>query len=161
MGIRQKLNQNSAATSGAAAALIILALVVVVWQAWPRNTKDPNRAYFTVDEGQTYFVDDIRKDPPFDKDGKVAVRAQVVRCGRDKPFVAFVERFTPEAKKYIAEMEAKGKGSSVSRGDLSFNGAEIKRPGETEWIKWSDRRVSEITTVHCPNADTVAVPLWP
>lgn len=158
MGIRQKLNQNSTFATGGAAAVIVLALIVAIWQLWPHRAREPKRAYFTIDEGKSYFADDIGRIPPFDKDGKQACSAQVVRCGWGKPFVAFMERFTPQGLERLQKVDTR----HTSAGDIARGGgAEIKTPGTSEWINWMDPRSAQVTTIKCPDGKTSPMPVWP
>ncbi len=93
--------------------LLKIALLIAPWLIFGRGLMDqsrgpqiPTQAYYSVDDGQTFFADDINLVPPFEKDGKMAVRAHVFTCdGGKTPFVAYLERYTPEAKGKIEAMK--------------------------------------------------------
>ena len=81
MGIREKLNENPRITAGATAAIILVALGFIVYQAIGGGGPPiPTKAYYTIDDGETYFEDDIQKLAPFEHEGKQAVRAAVANA---------------------------------------------------------------------------------
>ena len=89
MGIRETLNKNPGITTGATAGIILLAVGFIIYQLSGGGTPSvATKAYFTIDDGKTWFSDDINKVPPFDKDGKQAVKAYVYECPGGKPFVS-------------------------------------------------------------------------
>jgi hypothetical protein len=114
----------------------------------------PDADYFTIDDGQTYFVDDFKKVPPFEVNGSVALRAAVFTCGDGTPFVGFVEKFNPEAK---AQMEGVLKDYKPSLYDpppfvFMGNMGLVKKRGESEWVPLINRTAADqITNVLCPD----------
>lgn len=117
-------------------------------------------AFYSTDDGKTWFVDDAEKIPPFDKDGKPAYRVYVYRCADGKPFISHLERYTPEAKKKLEEIVAKGPDADVDPGVMEMiymNGVEVKDPGTGDkgWVKQSNfDRAAKITTPACPDGTT-------
>ena len=159
MSIRQKLNQNSMAATAGAAAVVALALIIIIWQVWPSQRSEPKGQYFSSDEGKSYFAESLGTVPPITKDGKDAVQAMVFKCGWGKPFVGFLQRYTPDAKKRLEEALA-------AKRDLPptalLSGTEAKRPGESEWVKATDERFGQITNVHCPDGKLDGLKtVWP
>ncbi|MCC6424048.1 MAG: hypothetical protein IT447_11265 [Phycisphaerales bacterium] len=169
MGIREKLNQNQGVTTGVTVGVIVLALIFIIWQLVGGNSRGsiPTQAFFTVDNGATWFADDINKLPPFDHDGKQAVRALIFKCKGGKEFVGHLERYTPEAKAQIEKMRQAvpskdGKGPPMPppgpmMGDLAFSGMEVKAAGapDTAWVKMADfQKAQEITKIKCPDGDS-------
>jgi hypothetical protein len=53
----------------------------------------PGRAFYTTDEGQTWFADVLYRATPFDHEGKPAYGAIVVECD-GKPYVALLTRLS-------------------------------------------------------------------
>jgi hypothetical protein len=117
--------------------LILVALLLLVIQIKGQSSPGERAqyAYFSDDDGATWFADDINKVPPFTKDGKEVVRAFVFRCGGGKPFVAYLLRFTPEAKKSIET--ALTKTTTPDAGKLMTeatpSGGEVKKPLSGKW----------------------------
>jgi hypothetical protein len=161
MGIREKMNQNPGVTTGVTIAIIVVALIFIVWQLWPnRGPKIPTKAFYTVDDGATYFADDIKKIPPFDHEGKQAVRAYVFKCG-GKEFVAYLERYTPQAKAKLEkarEEAAKNPDAmppDMMMPDMMQQGIQVKKPGTGQWVSEADfQRSQDIMQVKCPDGTT-------
>ena len=83
MGIREKINQNPKQTTAITAAIVVVALAFILWQACSGGPGSggviTTKAFYTTDDGKTFFVDSSSNIPPYQKDGKTAFRAQV--CG--------------------------------------------------------------------------------
>jgi hypothetical protein len=168
MSLREKIIQNPRVGLGAACALLIISIGIIALQlrgpALPAATA---QAFFTVDDGKTWFADDLAKLPPFDKDGKEAVRAYVYRCPDGTQFVNYLERFKPSAKQALASMvpadaEHKGTGSLSAIQGAYTAGREVKRPGDKKWIDGGNfREAAQITIVKCPNGSAEATAVDP
>jgi hypothetical protein len=146
MGVREWLDKNRRTMVGIVAALVIIAIGSVVYQVLANRPKFPSGspdAYFTVDDGKSYFPESSDNIPPFDYKGQPAVRACVYECG-GKRFVGYMERYTPEARKTLLEKKQ-------STPQLETYGREVKRPGSTSWIKASDTASGKIIDVRCPD----------
>jgi hypothetical protein len=78
MSIREACQRNPKIVTGVAILSLAIAMFMIFTQVkgefGPENTE--TQAFYTVDDGKTWFVDEASKFPPFDKDGKVAVLAQ-------------------------------------------------------------------------------------
>jgi hypothetical protein len=168
LGIREKLNENPAITTGATVLIIVIAVGFIIYSQLPtRGPKPPSQAYFSVDDGKTWFADDVKKMAPFDKDGKPAVRVHLYKCGKNAPFVAYLERYIPEAKKQLEKIQAAGGatgpevGSQISM--IMQNGVEYKKPGDPKWIKMSDdyQSFGRMMSVTCPDANDTPEPVEP
>jgi hypothetical protein len=126
----------------------------------PQGPKIPTQAYYTVDDGQTWFADDIKNIPPYEVDGKQAVRVYLYRCNGGKPFVGHLERYTPEAKAAAEEFRksfARSRQNPVPL-EMEFQGREVKKPGGTEWVSLGNMREAEkIITPRCPPGQQLEV----
>jgi hypothetical protein len=156
MSVRDFVNKHNTVFVLVVAALVLTVGVVLFFLrgGTEAGTGAASQLFFTVDDGKNWFRDDARKIPPFNKDGKEAFRAHVYQCSDGKQFVAYVERFTPAAK---AALEA-GNASNGLPGLPSPNvsaGVEVKRPGQAEWVKRTDRRALAIMTPQCPKGGNV------
>lgn len=158
MGIRETLNQNPGITTGATAVVILLALGFIIYQfvGGSGNTVQ-SKAFYTVDDGKTWFSDDITKLAPFDHDGQTAYRCYVFTCdGGSTKFVSHLERYTDEAKKRIEEMRAGadkgGPPNPMMFEGIMMNGVEVKDPGQGQWVRQSDfQRAQQIMSPVCPD----------
>ena len=133
MGIRQTINEKPGLTTAATAGIILIAILFIGWQSCSGGGEGSvmsDKAFFTVDDGKTFFVDKSTNIPPYQKDGKVAVRAQVFTCDDGKTkFVGYLEMYPPQEK---AMLEAAAKGPNKGQpAYVGFGGqAMVKRPGD-------------------------------
>jgi hypothetical protein len=109
----------------------------------------PTMAWFTVDDGQSWFKDDASKLPPFLHDGRQAVRCYVFRVGNGGPFVGYLQRWTPEHHKLVEE--ARARGTTLTDEELqrsAMYNREFRKPGDEEWVKPRNvEGVRRVTTV--------------
>jgi hypothetical protein len=161
VGIRETLNKNPGITTGATAAIILIALIVIFMQLrGDSGMSGDNLAWYSTDDGKTWFSDDASKLPPFDKDGKKAYKVYVYKCADGKEFVSHLERYTPEAK--VALEKAQKEGPNADPAILEtvlMTGLEAKKPGTEDkpssWIKQQNFNVfSQITQPKCPDGKT-------
>ncbi|MFN4241613.1 MAG: hypothetical protein ACK4PI_00080 [Tepidisphaerales bacterium] len=153
MGIRETLNEKPQLVTGIAIGILALAVILIAVQLFGGSRRAEgrvsNKQFFTVDDGQTLFVDDISKIPPFDHQGKQAVRAKVFTCdgGRTR-FVGYLERYSPQA---IEAMQRAAAGGDNDTAQMQLEaGLEVKRPGETRWTPFRDGEGYRIIAVQCP-----------
>jgi hypothetical protein len=146
-GVRVWFHRHPKVTTGLTAVLVFVAIATIALQVLGSRKRYADHlptAYFTTDDGKTYFVAGMENVPPFEHNGQMAVRAYVFRCGSAKPFVAYVERYVPEAHKAMVENRATPQ--------HQIGGRELKRPGETAWVKSSNRKAAAaIADVRCPD----------
>ena len=154
-----------------AGGLLLVGLAVIVFS----QTRGPaapgggsTRAFFTIDDGKTWFTDDAAKLPPFTKDGKQAVRAYVFRSAKGAEFVNHLERFKPEAKRVLeeaskAQPDSKGPPKNLPALQSAYaNGREVKRPGDTAWVGTSNlREAAQVMALKSPDGGAEAVPIEP
>ena len=169
MTVRESISRNPRVGMGAATLLAVVAGILIFFETRQDSTPASANAnaYFTVDDGKTWFVDDMTKLPPFDKDGKQAVRAFVYRCPDGKLFVGYLQRFTPEAKRAIEALDhgdPNRKGPPDTSGiRMAYTvGREVKRPGDAKWISGADGlKAAQMLNVKCPNGGGDAVMVEP
>jgi hypothetical protein len=106
-----------------------------------------------VDDGRTRFADDWERNPPFEHDGKQAVRLHLFSCdGGNTTFVGYLQKFPQET---LQKYRDKGVDlATVEDEELAAEGGWLyNRPGDTEWL--SDRdpggKYLEVITVRCPD----------
>jgi hypothetical protein len=153
MSLREALNKKPALTGGVMAVIVAAAIAVAVGTSASYGPRHRDKAFYSVDDGQTWFVDDVNKVPPFEHDGKQAVRARVFTSdGGKTSFVGYLERYTPEAKKLLESALAQAKQGKVTGRegmDAMLHGTEVKKPGATKWVKRSDPSYGEVLNVKC------------
>jgi hypothetical protein len=173
MGIRETLNQKPGITTGATAGIILVALGIIVWQLVGTGSSTTGggtgKLYFSDDDGKSWFADDAAKLPPFDHNGKPAYEAAVYTCdGGKTKYVAFLRRYTEDAKKKITEAHAKANPSGPPDPAAQMaqaTGAEVKLPGTGDdaknWVKQTDPNFSKIADAHCKDGKSEPEPVYP
>ena len=156
MGLRETLNQHPGIATGTAIGVIVLVLGYIVFGTAGRGANGgpapvANRAFYSDDDGAHWFADDVTKVPPFDHNGKQAVRAKVYRCD-GKTFVNHMERYTPEAHKRLEQAYAR----AANAADViapEATGIEVKAPGGDHWVSASDPAALKIMAPKCPSGN--------
>ena len=154
VGVRETLNRHPKITA-AVIGVILLAVVYLFWSSGIAGSgagTSGTKAYFSVDDGKNWFVDDAKKIPPFQKNGKDAVRAYVYQCPDGQKFVSHLERYTADAKKTLEASYAPGSRNidltALQR--IQTTGVEVKAPGQPNWVKLSDPKAAAVVTPKCP-----------
>ena len=142
----------------AAVVLSLLALLgagtYMTWYYWPGpDTSSPTHAWYTCDDGKTRFEDSAERVPPFEHEGRQAVRLHLFSCdGGKTTFVGYLQKLPEEAfKKY----RDRGIDPATVDDDVLAieSGWLMKRPGDAEWItsKGAEPNYTALITVHCPD----------
>jgi hypothetical protein len=159
MGIRDTIAERRTFAAAAAAGLILLGCLLIWWEAAGARAGGggaiSDKAFFTVDDGESYFIDDLRKVPPFKTAaGKVASRAQVVRCGDGKPFVLYLEKYGDDDKRRLEEAIKRGGSGGALSLMLAGPGstAMVKRPraADAPWVQLSAATAQQYQAVVRP-----------
>jgi hypothetical protein len=167
MSLRESITQNPRLGTMAACGLLLLGLATIFLRLPGRAAPvRHSQAFFSTDDGKTWFADNAANLPPFDKDGKQAVRAHVYRCADGTEFVSYLERFKPQARQALEFLNNPDPSRKVP--DLAaiqsayIGGREVKRPGETNWTDAGDfRQAVTVTAVKCPDGSAQAVAVEP
>jgi hypothetical protein len=141
----------------AAVALSLLVIAAsaawLTWFFWPMPTaRPPTRAWYTVDDGATWFADDAERIPPFEHDGKQAVRLHLFTCdGGKTAFVGYLQKIPEET---FAQLRRRGVDPATIDDDVlaGENGWLCKRPGaENPWVSSRDDTAYRgVVAVRCP-----------
>jgi len=154
MSLRESINQSPKLAGGIVAGCVLAALVLVVahvmdLRASPVGGGVVERAFFTVDDGKTWFVDDASQLAPFQHKGAEAVRAYVCEF-EGKRFVNHLERYTDEGKKAMArlrEVVKKGPPPGQLVSAAQQKGREVKRPGDAKWVSSANGTAAAAVTM--------------
>jgi hypothetical protein len=140
--------------------LIILSITVAVMSMKTTKVTGSRQAYYSVDDGKTWFAENDGKIVPFDYNGREAVRAHVYRCGKGKPFVGFLHKFSDQARKRLEAFRNDPANAGRRPPPDIMNQMLVKKPGG-EWVPESDRRrAGDIKNVRGPNGED-AVEVFP
>jgi hypothetical protein len=144
MGVREKLNSNR--VIGFLVAAILLAAATVqaayfLWSAAPKH-QSATDAFYTDDDGRTYFTDSIYKFPPWDHNGKKANIAMVYSSSSGS-FVGYQVRYAAAARKELLDLYAKAEAGQCPLSDVNrlmttqrvgVVGKEVKIRGADKWV---------------------------
>src|SRR5262245_22883849 len=157
MGVREHLNRHRRLTIGASAVVIALVTGLIVLQSRANRKMMPTSlpdAYYSVDDGKSFFAANSENVAPFIFEGKTAVRAYVFECD-GRRFVGYLERYTPEARTSLAR-------ERQSTPELQMYGREFKKPGDQNWVKSGDLAgVAAVTEIRCPGGHGTPQPVEP
>ena len=155
MGIRETLNEKPAIAYGGFGVLLLIAIGVLVLylrsgtKTAPPTKPSGDQAYYSDDDGKTWFADALQKATPFKHNGKDAVRAMVYRCSDGKTFVNFLARHT--------ELGRQQKGMALeiaARPQFADHPlTEVKKPNSTTWVPVDSKsmaKLSDVIAVQCP-----------
>jgi hypothetical protein len=170
VGIRQTINENPAGTAAVTGGIVVLAILFIIWQACSSGPGAggiiTSKAFFSTDDGKTWFVDDNANIPPFQtKDGKTAVRAQIYTCDTKTQFCGYLEAYSiPDKQMLEAAKAANAKGSpppgGPMGGPMGYPGQPmVKRPGApaNAWVPMGPATMTlyqQVIQVRCPNGST-------
>ena len=150
MDVREWLNKHPRLAGGMAGGCLMAVVGVVAAEMMSSRheirTASPDH-YYSIDDGKTFFSASGSNIAPFPYKDGTAVRAFVYQCG-GHPFVGYLERYTPEARK----LELSGKPLSP---EVEWYGRELKKPGDGTWVSSKDHQSAmKITAVQCPSGGT-------
>ena len=147
--LREKINKNP----GVTISVIVVAAAAALWLALGgKGDKGPSTAYFTTDDGKTWFTDSLDRIPPFQKDGKEAVMCTLYHCKEgNHEFVGIMNRFTPAGRAAMEKYQAlrknpppakPGQPPPIIKPAVQLDDVELKHPGEKEWLRATDPRIT-------------------
>ncbi|MGN6504554.1 MAG: hypothetical protein ACTHM6_03225 [Tepidisphaeraceae bacterium] len=134
----------------------VVALIMLVRQFHSATPGNSEQAYFSYDEGKSYFVGNPAEIPPENAQGQQAAEVFFFQCAGDsKPFVGYLQRVSAEGMARAKAALAHGQPSQVT---AAMEGAyEVKAPGAKEWVNLSDAKAASIMSPKCPSGTGTAV----
>ncbi len=159
MSVREKLNDKVGV--GVGIALIAVAAIVFGYYYFSTARHLPNvtRAFFSDDDGQSYYKDSIYNFPPFDHDGKTAMMA-VLGVTNGHRYVAYLMRYNPATRQKLQQKydDAIKNNLPVQETVLGFmhtseiaNNLEVKLPGSGH--SWLPRSQLATLDIKGPNGE--------
>ena len=158
MGIRETLNEKPAVVTGATIAIVVVILVFIFWQSRPRSAPPPpTKVYFTVDDGETTFEDDMSKAPSFNQGNTLAVQAHMFSCSNGKNrFVGYLEKI-PGKPSTPPGRESRGH-------DPRLLYSLVKQP-KNKTAKWYPKLSAEgtevVASIKCPDGGSSPAEVFP
>jgi hypothetical protein len=172
MSVREAINSRKSLGYGVAGFFALVAISVLVATQLPSHKIKGDRAFYTDDDGQTWFTDSKYLIAPFDHSGKTAVKAVILSYDHgNKTFCAYLQRYSADAKKRleaaVSDAAGRGKGPETVTlfGDLGIarNEIEVKLPGPGhKWVVTSaiegQNTINEGMAVHADDTSDAVVP---
>ena len=136
MSVRETIEKRRKLATVAALIMVIAAIALIVNNARSGGIPQVKYAFYSDDDGQSYFRDDVSKLFPFDHNGKPAYRAYVFQTDGGKPFVGYLERINDKAAAKLLAMQSQPQTPDlVMQMDLIRTaGLEARTPGATRWL---------------------------
>ena len=153
MSVIESLQNKKGLSVGLSVGMIVLAGLIMAWNMRSNVPGDEMKAFYSVDDGDTYFVDDLNKAYPFDHDGKQAYRAYVFKCNQSgKKFVGFIERLNDSGRSRMAELVTQPHENAETQiAQLFATSTEVKKPHDTEWAPVNSAAYGIIVNPSCPD----------
>jgi hypothetical protein len=164
MSVREKLNDGRVGVT-VGVVFIVFALAIGVWYFKPAARPDPYSAYYSDDDGQTYFQDSLFRFPPFDHNGKTAVMAELYQDTQGHRFVGYLLRYVPQTQKKLEDKYAQAEGANqaqtmlgvLSDPSVGVAGMEMKFPGADK--KWTPYSHNLYPSIVAPDGDHGTMPV--
>ncbi len=160
MGLREQINDNPAITTAATGAIIGLALLFIIFNLMcsgsSGGTAISSQAFYTVDDGATFFVDDANKIVPFDHEGKPAYQAFVFEPdGGGEQFVGYIRGMPTQLAEQLRELRAQADaGAAVDEMYMLEEQAQyqsrVKKPGGP-WVLEMSEEGFKVVSVTAPD----------
>jgi len=139
MSVREAVQANKAVGITVGVVSLLVAVTITAYTLWPRNTQGTaTGAFYSDDDGKSFFKDNIFHFPPYQQDEKTVYGALVYNSNSGK-FVGALYRFKPEAKKSLEDSYAKTQSGDQPMymfkqelGAIGRWGVEFKLPGDDQ-----------------------------
>jgi hypothetical protein len=154
MGLRQTIQNRSGVVVLIAGLAIAISVISLVIQASGVHRTPTTKAFFSSDDGKTWFKDDGTKAFPFQHDGNPAYRAQIFRCGQTE-FCGYLESLPENVKEGIdAVSDGLARAAALQSASDQIL---VKKPRGTAWINSGGKDYASITTPLCPDGSNQEV----
>jgi len=156
MGLRDAIQNQKNVTIAIAVLAIAGATVAIAFEMKSSPVVRIKQTYYSDDDGQTYFLDDVDKLVPFDHNGKQACQAYVFKSSNGTVFVGYLARYTDQAKARLQELRSHLDGEVGQEIlDTISAGTEVKRPGDANWYPQSSAQGQQIMLAKSPDGGNV------
>jgi hypothetical protein len=156
MGLRETLDGRKDVTMAISGLAIVFAVGLIVYESRAGGPKRLDKAFYSDDDGQTYFVDAEDKLFPFDHNGKQAYRASVFKCSDGTIFVGYLARYSDRLRPRLQQLLAQPYNDVAQQlVEAESAATEVKKPGASTWYPQTSPRASSILLPICPNGGSV------
>jgi hypothetical protein len=159
MGLRETLNKKSGVGIVVSAAVLICAAVAIVKETSRSEIPKITKAFYSDDDGASYFLDEVNQLVPFDHNGKQAVGAAVFKSAEGTAFVGYLFRYTDKTRTRIKNLSSRPYTEVAQEiEDARSAGTEVKSPGapDSAWVNQNSARGADIMNPKGPDGGAVA-----
>ena len=171
MGIRETLARKPAAAVAFGSSVVLIGLGLLLYSGVrPRGASAPSGlAFYSEDDGVSWFPDSADNLSPFAHNGKQAYRVHVWKCSHGKSFVSHLERLPPAGIKRLQELKTSPRPNNMSgpapeaEAQMLRRAVEIKKPrtGEAGWTRLGTPEAEKILNFTCPEGGSDFTPFAP
>jgi hypothetical protein len=155
---RQIVDKNRAIATTVAIIATLFAIFFIIRESSGVGASSGLKAYYSSDDGKTWFKDEMTRTFPFDHDGQPAYRAFVFRCG-ETVFCGYLQSMPEKVKEGIDALPPnwQARFAAMQAASDSFM---VKKPGDDKWVHPGKKHYNEIIKPVCPGgSDQAPVPL--
>jgi hypothetical protein len=156
MGIREQIQNRRSFAVSIAGLFIVMAVGLIVWNNSSGLPSKQEKAFYSDDNGKSWFEDDINKVSPFDHNRKQAVRVYLYRAGSGQPFVGYLARLNEAGHKQMLDLMGKPRsGETIDEINKLINtNLEVKKPTGDKWVLISSPDAGSIITPTPPSGQS-------
>jgi hypothetical protein len=164
MGVVESINKNKTWSIGFGLAMVAAAGILLAVELKPPKQFSQKEAYFSDDDGSSWYLDDINNIPPYDHNAKQGVRAVIYSYDNgSKQFCGYLMRFGLAVKKRLdsavvaaATQNPPVKAAQIAYGIDFAQLAEVKSPGsKSVWFSMTDPRAAAVLNIRSPDGSTL------
>ena len=151
MSVRQALERHQKIVVAVICTVIVGSIAAIYAQVRPAPHPNVHLAYYSDDDGQSWFEDQVFKITPFDHNGHEAVGAMLYSTN-GKNYVAYLTRFSKKGQDIYARMQASAgsaagsiAGLSPMFADLTLHEVKLSGPGHP-WVNMRSIAARSIVT---------------
>ena len=153
MGIRETLNENPKLAAIGTVIIMAGSLIYIgmrYFHPHPSASQVPSKSYYCNEDGSELFIDSAANIPPFDHNGKTAVRAFLFKTADGRVFIQRLEKFDDTSKERIHEQIIKNGMPAMQLRQMYPQGIMVKRPSDKEWLQANSPAAAELMIAKSP-----------
>jgi hypothetical protein len=149
MPLRESIQKHSKAVTIAVLAAAAISLFCAMQQVSSVGASPNTKAYFSDDDGKTWFDDDALRPFPFNHKGRPAYRAHIFRCGA-MTFCGYLESMPDDVRGGIDALPQNWQARNAAMQSASDR-IVVKKPGDVKWVQPGQKQYDGIVDPGCPD----------
>jgi hypothetical protein len=149
MTLRESIQKHSKTVTIATLAALAVCSFCAMRQASSVGASPTTKAYFSDDDGKTWFDDDALRSFPFDHNARPAYRAHIFRCGA-VTFCGYLECMPDDMRRGIDALPQNWQARAAAVQSASDQ-IMVKKPGGMKWAQPGQKEYDGIVDPACPD----------